>query len=376
MVGSPPLSSTLETPVQRILRTLLCLMALVAVAGLAACGGDEASESTDVNKLLTDTFSGKKDIKSGKLDLSVKVDVKGAQQFSGPIDVKLAGPFESQGDTKLPKLDLDLSFSGAGQSLKAGVMTTGEKGYVNFNGTEYAVSDQIFKQFKTSFENAAKQNGGKNQSLSSLGINPRNWLTNAKNAGEEKVGDTDTIKITGDVDVGKLVDDINTALGKAGSLGLQGQAQLPTKLTEEQKQQIEKAVKNLKVEIFTGKEDTTLRRLLISFGVADPTGKDQGSATINFDMKLLDLNEGQEFSEPKDAKPFDQLLQSLGGLGLGGLGGLGGGSDSGSGGGSGGSGSSGSSGNSSDNLEEYTKCIEDAGNDLQKAQKCAEILTK
>ncbi len=39
-----------------------------------------------------------------------------------------------------------------------------------------------------------------------------------------------------------------------------------------------------------------------------------------------------------------------------------------------GGGSSGSGGNSSQNLEEYTKCIEDAGNDLEKAQKCAEIL--
>jgi uncharacterized membrane protein YgcG len=353
--------------VQRILLTILCLMAL----GLAACGGDEVSKSTDVNKLLTDTFTGKKDIKSGKFELAVKVDVKGAQQFSGPINLTLKGPFESQGDAKMPKFDIDAAFDGAGQSLKAGVMTTGEKGYVNFNGTEYAVSDEIFKQFKTSFENAAKQNGGQNQSLSSLGINPRNWLTNAKNAGEEKVGDTDTIKITGDVDVNKLLDDVNTALQKAGSLGLQGQAQLPTKLTDEQKQTVAKAVKGLKVDIYTGKEDTTLRRLKIVFSLSDPTGKEAGSAAVDFDLKLLDLNEGQEFKEPENAKPFDQLLQSLGGLGLGGLGGMGGGS-----GGSGGSGSSGSSGDSSKNLEEYTKCIEDAGNDLQKAQKCAEILTK
>ena len=42
---------------QRILRTLLCLMALLAVTGLVACGGDEASSSTDVDKLLDETFS-------------------------------------------------------------------------------------------------------------------------------------------------------------------------------------------------------------------------------------------------------------------------------------------------------------------------------
>ena len=358
---------------QRILRTLLCLMALLAVTGLVACGGDEASESTDVDKLLEDTFSGEKKIDSGKFDLAVKLDVQGSGAVQGPINVRLAGPFESQGPKKLPKFDIEASFEGAGQSFKAGVMTTGEKGYVNFNGTDYVVADEVFKQFKDSFEKAAAQ-GKENEescSLTGLGIDPRRWLSNAKNAGEEKVGDTETIRITGDVDVAKLVDDINVVLQKAGSCGLQGQAQLPTKLTDEQKQQIQKAVKGLKVDIFTGKEDTILRRMHVLFDVSDPTGQDQGSAKVDFDLKLLDLNEGQEFAEPENPKPFDELLQSLGGLGLGGLGGLG------NGGGSGGSGSgsgSGSGGSSSQNLEEYTQCIEEAGSDNQKAQKCAEIL--
>ena len=350
---------------QRILRTLLCLMALLAMTGLVACGGDEVSESTDVDKLLEDTFSGDKKIDSGKFELALKMDVKGSGAVQGPVNLTLGGPFESQGPKKLPKFALDASFEGAGQSLKAGLMTTGEKGYVNFNGTDYVVADEVFKQFRDSFEKAASEGQKEDQSLQSLGIDPRNWLSNAKNAGEEKVGDTDTVRITGDVDVAKLLDDVNKALEKAGSLGLQGQAQLPTKLSDEQKQLIQQAVKNLKVDIYTGKEDTTLRRMHIVFDVSDPTGQDQGSAKVDFDLKLLDLNEGQEFSEPENPKPFDELLQSLGGLGLGGLGGLGGGS---------GSGGSGSGGNSSENLEEYTKCIEDAGNDLQKAQKCAEIL--
>lgn len=361
---------------QRILRILLSLMALMAVAGLAACGGDEVSESTDVDKLLEETFTGEKKIDSGKFELTIKLDVQGSQQVQGPINLKLSGPFESQGKGKMPKLDIDASFEGAGQSLKAGVMSTGEKGFVNFNGTEYVVSDEIFKQFRDSYENAAKQGEKENQDLKSLGLNPRNWLTNAKNAGEEKVGDTDTVKITGDVDVGKLVEDINNALQKAGSLGLQGQAQLPTKLTEEQKEQIKKAIKDLKVEIFTGKEDTILRRMHVSLGVSDPTGEEQGSAAVDFDMKLLELNEGQEFSEPENPKPFEELIQSLGSLGLGGLGGLGGGSGggSGSGGSGGGSGGSGSGSGGAAQLEEYSKCVEDAGNDLEKAQKCAEIL--
>ena len=52
-----------------------------------------------------------------------------------------------------------------------------------------------------------------------------------KNEGEAKVGDADTIKITGGVDVAKLLDDVNTALEKASSLGVSGQG-VPEKLTE------------------------------------------------------------------------------------------------------------------------------------------------
>jgi hypothetical protein len=119
-------------------------MALVAMAGLTACGGDEASESTDVDKLLTDTFSGSKEIKSGIFDLAVKVDVKGGNsQVQGPINLKLAGPFESQGKGKLPKFDMDAQFDGAGQSIKAGVMTTGEKAFVNFNGNNETTALKI-----------------------------------------------------------------------------------------------------------------------------------------------------------------------------------------------------------------------------------------
>ena len=36
---------------------------------------------------------------------------------------------------------------GAGQSLAAGATSTGDKGYVSFQGTDYVVADQVFQQF-------------------------------------------------------------------------------------------------------------------------------------------------------------------------------------------------------------------------------------
>jgi hypothetical protein len=348
---------------------LLALLAALALA-VGACGGggdDEASGDTDVDTLLSDTFKGNKDVKSGKLDLKLNIDAKGAEGVNGPITLSLGGPFQTQGDQKLPKFDIDFAFEGAGQSIKAGLTSTGDKGFVNFNGTEYVVSDQVFNQFKAGYEQAQKQGGQKeNQSLSSLGLDPRAWLTNPKNEGETEVGDDDVIKITGGIDVNKLLDDVNKALQKTRELGVQGTDQLPSQLTDAQKKQVVDAVKDPRVEIYTGKEDKILRRMVIALGITDPQGS-SGSADIKFDLAISDLNEDQEISAPSGAKPFDELLSQLGGLGLGGLGGAGG--SGGAGGGSGG----GSSNNA--NLEKYSQCIQDAGNDVAEARKCADLLT-
>ena len=362
----------------RLLRLiLLCLLASLALA-VAACGGDggdggggdEASEDTDVDTLLADTFSGKdKKIESGQLAFSLNIDAKNTEGLSGPVTLKVSGPFQSQGKQKLPKFKIDFAFDGAGQSIKAGLTSTGAKGFVAFQGNEYTVTDQVFQQFKTGYEQAQKQGNTENQSLSSLGLDPRQWLTSPKNAGEAKVGDDDTIKITGGVNVDKLLDDVNQALKKTRELGVQGTQSLPSQLTAEQKKQVVDAVKDPKVEIYTGKEDKILRRMVVALGIVAPQGSSSpdGSADLKLDFSISGVNEDQEIAEPSGAKPFDQLLSQLGGLGLGGLGGAGSGS------GSSGSGSSAAPNNA--NLEKYSQCVSEAGSDTTKARKCADLLT-
>ncbi len=348
---------------------LLCLLAALALV-VAACGSDakQASSSTDVNTLLADTFKGGKKINSGNLKLALRIDAKNTQGVSGPVTLSVAGPFQSQGKQKLPKFKIDFAFDGAGQSIKAGLTSTGTKGFVNFQGSDYAVTDQVYKQFKAGYEQAQQKGNTKNQSLSSLGLDPRQWLTNAKNEGDAKVGNDDVIKITGGVDVNKLLDDVNQALTKARNLGVQGTQSLPTQLTAAQRKQVTDAVKNPKVEIYTGKADKILRRMVLSLGIVAPKSSSSPNASANFklDFSISDLNKDQSISEPSGAKPFDQLTSKLGGLGLGGLGGASGGSSS-------GSGTAAPANNA--NLQKYSKCVSDAGSDTTKARKCADLLT-
>ena len=126
-----------------------------------------------------DTFAGGKEISSGRIDASVDVKAE------GNVAMKLSGPFQSTGDGKLPKLDLQASFEGEGESVSGGLTSTGDQGFVGWGGTQYAIAGPVFQQFKAGFEESAKQAGGQqDQSLASLGIDPRRWLTNARNAGE------------------------------------------------------------------------------------------------------------------------------------------------------------------------------------------------
>ena len=353
-------------------RPALLLLLLGALAlGLVACGGGdddagaEASSGTGVDELLTQTFSGDKEIRSGNLDLKLNIEAQGGEAANeGPVTATLSGPFQSQEGGALPEFSLDAALEGAGQSIKAGATSTGDKGFVSFQGTDYVLDDQVFRQFKAGYEEAQQQSRQEQeQSLASLGMDPRKWLTDPKNAGEAKVGDADTIKITGGVDVSKLLDDVDVALQKASSLGGAAAAgQVPQKLTEQQRRQVLEAVKDPKVEIYTGKDDQTLRRMVVNLGIA----ADGSTGTVAFDVSITDLNEDQDVAEPQDAKPFSELMSQLGGPGL--VPGAGGGSSA-------GGASADGAGGSAEDLEKYSDCLTEAGSDVEKARACADLLS-
>ena len=347
---------------RRLSSLLLVVLALGLIAGCGGGDDDGAAANADVNTLLDDTFAGERNIDSGQVDLKLSVESQG-----GNVNADLKGPFQSTGDGTLPQFQLTASLTGPDLDYDLGVTSTGDAAFVSLQGTDYAVSKPVFDQFKAGYEQAQQQGGQENQSLASLGIDPRDWLTDAQIAGEAEVGDTETIKITGGVDVPKLLEDINQALEQARSLGIQGSEDIPERLSQQQIQQVEQAIRDLSVEIYTGADDHILRRLVIALDVQAEEGTEiagSGSAALRLDLSLLEVNEDQEIEAPDDARPFEELVGQAGGLGLGGAGGSGGGSGGGDGGGA-----------SQENLEKYSQCIQDAGNDTQKARECANLLT-
>ncbi|MFL5843888.1 MAG: hypothetical protein ACJ762_04275 [Solirubrobacteraceae bacterium] len=297
---------------------LLALL-VVSVAGLVACGGDDGGSDASANDLLKATFGPDQNVKSGNLAIALSLDAKGLKNINGPIALKLDGPFQTVGKGKLPKLDLSLSLSGSGTNFSAGAISTGDKGYIKLQGTTYVVDDPTFAQFRKGYEDSASKSSGKSEapSFKSLGIDPLGWLTDPKVAGSEDVGGAETEHITAGVDVAKFLDDVSTLLGKAGQLG-QAAAGVPSSLSDQQRKDIESAVKSASLDVWTGKDDKALRRLKLTIGIDVPEAVRSragglSTGTLTFDLTIADLNEPQTISAPENARPIAELEQLVAG---------------------------------------------------------------
>ncbi|MDX6666318.1 MAG: hypothetical protein QOG68_2524 [Solirubrobacteraceae bacterium] len=301
----------------RRFRFAAALALIVSSAGLAACGSSGSGSSTDANALLKATFGPDHSVKSGKLALALALDAKGLKNINGPIALKLDGPFQTEGKGRLPKLDLSLSLSGSGTSFSAGAVSTGDRGWLKLQGTTFLVDAPTFAQFKQGYESAAnKPSSSSGPTFRSLGIDPLHWLKNPKVAGTEQAGGVDSYRISAGVDVSAFLDDVSTLLGKAGQV--QSTTKIPSSLSAVQRTAIEASVKNASIDVWTGKDDKTLRRIRLAVGIDVPQAIRSAAAglstgTLTFDLTINDLNQAQTITAPANARPFSDLRALISG---------------------------------------------------------------
>lgn len=298
------------------LRILALLsLALLAALAISACGGSSGGDE-DPQQVLDATFNGDQTITSGNLDLSISVDAQGGSS-AGTLEAGLSGPFQSSDNGGVPQFDLtaDAKLDSSAQDFSgsAGLISTGDSAFVSFQDTDYEVPADIYSQFKASYDQAQQQSQAQqtqNQNfLSGLGVNPSNWLTDLSNEGNEDVDGTDTIHISGQADVPKLVADLKTIIEKVPQAA--GQVS-PAQLS--QFDQLSGLVKSADFDIFTGADDDILRKLEANIEIDPPAGSSGApdSLTIGFTVAFSDVNQPQTISAPTNAQPLSGLLQQFG----------------------------------------------------------------
>jgi hypothetical protein len=363
--------TSLHRVLQHRARAVVALVALaLAAAVLAACGGGGGGGSSeDAQTLLKQTFTGKHKLDSGKADLQLAIDAQGGSSASlkGPIKLGVTGPFQSAGSGEVPKFDLALDISAQGQTLQAGLTSTSDQLYVNFAGTAYQAPASLVSQLKQSMAKAQQKSSSSGKlDIAGLGLDPMSWLSDPKVTGTEDAGGVEADHITAKLNVGALLDDLDKILAQIKKQGLGSVAggSVPDRIPAGTRKQIEDAVKQATVDVWTGTDDKTLRKLALALTI-EPKNPGSGpkSVAVDFSLELSNLNEPQSIKAPSSPRPLSELLTQLQGLLGGALPGLSGGSG-------------GASGTGSAPIDRYTQCLKDAGSDVAKAQACAALLTK
>src|SRR5690606_12889540 len=129
--------------------------------------------------------------------------------------------------------------------------------------------------------------------------------------------------------------------------------------------------------VWTGNDDKTLRKLQLNFTLEVPEDQRDDasgleSAKVDFVVEITELDQQQTIEAPANPRPLNELLSAFGAAGVGGLGG---------GGGAGtmppaGGGGADAPAPSSEAFDEYSKCVQEAAEDVEALQACAEKLQR
>lgn len=341
-------------------RTLLAALAFaLPVSALAVgCGGDDGDDTGDDPAALLDAaFNNDTKIESGVLDVSVGIDAEGDQ--GGSFTAAISGPFamDAEDSESVGQFDFDVSVQAEGAAaegfpgFEGGVTATEDNLYLNYDGTDYELGEEMFAQLQDDAAATAGDTGGDAastfregcvQAIEAQGgdgaacdFDVTAWFTSLENEGTEDKGGSETTHISGAIDVEQMLGDL-VGLGTSVPGATGG---LDPAIIESQLGTLTDAISEASFDVYPATEDDTLRGLDFSLGIdpsAIPGGTSAGvdSASIAFSFEISDVGSEQSFEAPADPQPIEGLAEQFGASipGLGATGALpGSGSGSGSG---------------------------------------------
>ncbi|MDQ4131226.1 MAG: hypothetical protein M3133_09630, partial [Actinomycetota bacterium] len=231
---------------------------------LVACGG-EKSEG-DLEGLLDRAFS--KSVRSADVKIDAQIAVDGLPRFERPVRIQASGPYIA-GRRALPKLDIDMRIGaqGAGQTVQAGLLSTGDRAFVKFGGVFY-------RQARADVERANRElrrggRGGRG-SLRDFGLDPRRWVVDARDQGVEKVGGVDTRHVSGRLDTRSLFRDLNRLVERSANAIGGRSPDVPAPLSSEDVDRLAQIIRSPSFDVYVGEHDDVIRRLSASLEVRVP----------------------------------------------------------------------------------------------------------
>ena len=299
----------------RTRRRLAAVAAVAALCGLAptACGGEAPGE------VVARTQDNLARIRSGDLDARLVIAAEGPKR-TGATGFELRGPFElarSAGD--LPKARIAYTQIAGSRRATVTLVSTGERAYIEVRGKAYELTSDQERQLR---EEGGPLGGGSGSGTGGATASPTGsldlaaWLREPDLSAGERIGGAETDRVTGEVDVARVVTDV---LGAAERLGVSGEAVGGGALRGAGDERLDRALAASSIELLTGREDRLLRRLQLGVKLDAKAAAGDGASLGDVEAVRVDLelaierpNTPVRVDAPRDARPASELSSSSG----------------------------------------------------------------
>lgn len=299
--------------------TVLVPLALLGAAALAACGesSNKASSPAEshkaAEKIIAQAVGPNEAARSGRIDGSVLIEVKGVPRFKTPIELTANGVYNLPAGEDVPELDFDVGVSMNDGVLGGAIVVNDETGYIKLGNAGYQLPADISKSLVAP---AREAKNGLTKTGAMFYINPQDWQMNARVIGEENIAGEPTEKITADVLVNVALNDLSKLLDFLTKIGVPQALGLPTKLTPKMKAAFLRSVTDVNGVVWIGKDDHVLRKAHVTgeMVVAKEDQKTLLGATsgkLEATLNISQVGEPQKISAPKQIDRYADLRLSL-----------------------------------------------------------------
>ncbi len=229
-------------------------------------------------------------VRSAQTEIDLRVQIRGVSQLSGPLRLRLSGPYVSGGGETIPKFDWRMGASALGFPVGGRVVSTGTNAFLSIYGDDYEVG--------TAAVAAANDRIAKTPSL-----HPRSWFGRARVDGQGHEGGEDCERISAPLRGDAMARDIAplaSALGLSEAPSASGRASA-----------------------CVGFDDRVLHELEVGAVLGIPPGdaSELGGATsiaLDLDVVISDVGEPQHIPNPGGGgyRPIRDLAITLNDLGV------------------------------------------------------------
>jgi hypothetical protein len=306
-------------------RVPLASLALgLIAAGLAACGGSSSGSGGDTpaarhaaaEKIIARAVGVNPAARSGRIDGSVKLDIKGIARFDGPIELTANGVFNLPDGASVPDVDIDVGVSLNSGVLGGAIVVAGEQGYIKLGNAGYKLPGAISK---TLVAPARKAENGLTKTGAMFYINPQDWQKNARVLGEESIAGERTEKITADILADRAFADLARLVHFLTLINVTRALDLPTEFTPKMQAALVRSVTAVHGDVWVGKDDHVLRKAHVT-GKVVVAKRDRKlllgarSGTLDATVSISEVGDPQTIEAPTQLDSYANLQLSLSAL--------------------------------------------------------------